>query len=52
MVSSTLLKVSQDMLKEGDCHGLDFQKCLKQCKGIKHFKQCEYYNKKAKCQCE
>lgn len=52
MISSTLLKVNQEMLKEGDCHGLDFQNCINKCKGIKNYKQCKYINKKANCQCE
>ena len=46
-----LMDVKKDELKKGMCHGLDFQKCVVKCKGMKLYKECYYVNKEPKCEC-
>lgn len=52
LITTTLVKLNQDALKVGKCHGLDFLNCVSSCKGIKSFKECVYTDKKPKCECE
>ena len=47
----TLMDVKRDELKKGMCHGLDFQRCVVKCKGMKLYKECYYVNKEPKCEC-